>query len=78
MKTRLQTLKRAAGERAFTGWLDCLSRTTRHEGVRALFRGAGARVLVIAPLFGIAQVVYLAGIGESLCSSLARVLSLSN
>lgn len=38
----------------------------RHEGPSAFLKGAYCRALVIAPLFGIAQVVYFLGIGETL------------
>uniref|UniRef100_A0A2I3TX21 Mitochondrial glutamate carrier 1 n=1 Tax=Pan troglodytes TaxID=9598 RepID=A0A2I3TX21_PANTR len=38
----------------------------RHEGPLAFLKGAYCRALVIAPLFGIAQVVYFLGIAESL------------
>lgn len=41
-------------------------KTYRNEGVRAFFKGGACRVMVIAPLFGIAQVVYFLGIGEYL------------
>ena len=74
VKTRLQTLKRATGEREYRGVWDCAARTLRHEGVKAFFKGGGARMLVIAPLFGIAQVVYLAGIGERICTGVSSLL----
>lgn len=38
----------------------------RHEGPSAFLKGAYCRALVIAPLFGIAQVVYFLGIAETL------------
>lgn len=40
------------------------SKIMRKEGPSAFLKGAGCRALVIAPLFGIAQVMYFAGIGE--------------
>jgi solute carrier family 25 (mitochondrial glutamate transporter), member 18/22 len=40
--------------------------TFRTEGWRALFNGGACRVMVVAPLFGIAQVVYFLGVGEFL------------
>ena len=52
IKTRLQTLNRAEGEKHYTGMRDAFTRTWREEGVRAFFKGAGCRVMVIAPLFG--------------------------
>ncbi|KAH6923632.1 hypothetical protein HPB50_003258 [Hyalomma asiaticum] len=42
------------------------TRILREEGVRAFFKGAGCRVIVIAPLFGIAQTVYFLGVAEYL------------
>lgn len=38
----------------------------RKEGATAFLKGAGCRALVIAPLFGIAQVMYFVGVGEYL------------
>lgn len=38
----------------------------RKEGPTAFLKGASCRALVIAPLFGIAQVVYFVGVGEYL------------
>lgn len=36
----------------------------RKEGPSAFLKGASCRALLIAPLFGIAQVVYVLGVGE--------------
>lgn len=36
------------------------------EGPTAFFKGAACRMIVIAPLFGIAQTVYYLGIAETL------------
>lgn len=38
----------------------------KHESPTALFKGAVARVCVVAPLFGIAQMFYYLGVAESL------------
>lgn len=38
----------------------------RKEGPGAFLKGATCRALVIAPLFGIAQVMYFVGVGEFL------------
>ena len=65
IKTRLQTLKRAEGEKHYNGVRDAFSRTLSEEGVRAFFKGAACRVMVIAPLFGIAQTVYYLGVAEA-------------
>ncbi|KAF7492431.1 Mitochondrial glutamate carrier 1 [Sarcoptes scabiei] len=64
IKTRLQTLKRAEGEHHYSGISDALVRIFRDEGVPAFFKGAWCRVMVIAPLFGIAQTVYYLGVAE--------------
>ncbi|VDM26139.1 unnamed protein product [Hydatigera taeniaeformis] len=66
VKTRLQTLSHLKGETQFTGIADCFYRTFQREGLRALFKGAGCRVMVMAPLFGIAQTVYYLGVAEFL------------
>nr|CAH8860800.1 unnamed protein product [Trichobilharzia regenti] len=66
VKTRLQTIKHVEGEKAFKGIADCFVQTLRNEGVHALFKGAGCRVMVMAPLFGIAQTVYYLGVAERL------------
>ena len=42
------------------------SKTLKNEGPRAFFKGAACRVMVIAPLFGIAQTVYYLGVAERL------------
>ncbi|CAH8605370.1 hypothetical protein MS3_00009165 [Schistosoma haematobium] len=64
VKTRLQTIKHIEGEKVFKGITDCFVQTLRNEGVHGLFKGAGCRVMVMAPLFGIAQTVYYLGVAE--------------
>ncbi|XP_075711805.1 mitochondrial glutamate carrier 2 isoform X2 [Rhinoderma darwinii] len=64
LKTRIQTLKKGLGEDTYNGVVDCARKIWRHEGPTAFMKGAWCRALVIAPLFGIAQVVYFIGIGE--------------
>lgn len=44
----------------------------QREGPTAFFKGAYCRALVIAPLFGIAQVVYFVGIAEFLLDLLPK------
>uniref|UniRef100_A0A8C8ZBM6 Mitochondrial glutamate carrier 1 n=1 Tax=Prolemur simus TaxID=1328070 RepID=A0A8C8ZBM6_PROSS len=66
VKTRLQSLQRGVHEDTYSGFLDCARKILRHEGPSAFLKGAYCRALVIAPLFGIAQVVYFLGIAESL------------
>lgn len=38
----------------------------KFEGPQALFKGALCRMMVMAPLFGIAQTVYYIGVAEKL------------
>ncbi|KAM9311447.1 mitochondrial glutamate carrier 2 [Gastrophryne carolinensis] len=64
LKTRIQTLKKGIGEDTYNGIVDCARKIWRNEGPSAFMKGAWCRALVIAPLFGIAQVVYFIGIGE--------------
>lgn len=66
VKTRLQVLKRAAGETSYNGVSDAIRTIYSKEGFLAFFKGAGCRMIVIAPLFGIAQTVYYLGVGEYL------------
>ncbi|XP_076870299.1 solute carrier family 25 member 55a isoform X2 [Brachyhypopomus gauderio] len=64
VKTRLQSLSKGTNEEVYTGVVDCVSKIMKREGPSAFLKGAGCRALVIAPLFGIAQVMYLVGVGE--------------
>ncbi|KAB1251410.1 p53-induced death domain-containing protein 1 [Camelus dromedarius] len=66
VKTRLQSLQRGVNEDTYSGFLDCARKILRNEGPSAFLKGAYCRALVIAPLFGIAQVVYFLGIAETL------------
>ncbi|XP_068619593.1 mitochondrial glutamate carrier 1-like [Battus philenor] len=66
IKTRMQTLTKGTGERQYSSIMDCLLTTWKNEGVTAFFKGGACRVMVIAPLFGIAQTVYYLGIAEYL------------
>ncbi|CAJ0936096.1 unnamed protein product, partial [Mesorhabditis belari] len=61
VKTRIQT-----GGSGYTGVSDALIKIGRQEGVKALFKGAICRMMVMAPLFGIAQMVYFIGVAEKL------------
>ncbi|XP_065150532.1 mitochondrial glutamate carrier 1 isoform X2 [Paramisgurnus dabryanus] len=64
IKTRIQSMTRGSQEDTYSGVKDCLSKILRNEGPAAFLKGAYCRALVIAPLFGIAQVVYFLGVGE--------------
>ncbi|CAG5957918.1 unnamed protein product [Menidia menidia] len=72
IKTRLQSLNRASTEDTYNGVTDCIRKIMRNEGPSAFLKGAYCRALVIAPLFGIAQVVYFFGVGEFLLSLLPK------
>lgn len=64
IKTRLQVIKKAPGEPTYNGVLDCIGQTLKKEGPLAFFKGGACRMIVIAPLFGIAQTVYYLGVAE--------------
>lgn len=64
VKTRLQVIKKVEGETQFNGIGDCIRKTFRSEGPQAFFKGGLCRMIVIAPLFGIAQMVYYLGVAE--------------
>jgi len=66
IKTRLQVLKRMEGEPTYNGFVDCAAKIYKNEGIPAFFKGAVPRMVVVAPLFGIAQMVYFFGIAEYL------------
>lgn len=66
VKTRLQMLKTGSGERSYNGIVDAITSIWKEEGPKAFFKGAGPRAIVIAPLFGIAQMVYYFGVAEAL------------
>lgn len=72
IKTRLQSLQRGVNEDTYSGILDCTKKIWQKEGPTAFFKGAYCRALVIAPLFGIAQVVYFIGIAEFLLDLLPK------
>ncbi|KAJ8711773.1 hypothetical protein PYW08_008727 [Mythimna loreyi] len=66
VKTRMQTLGVTSGDRQYKSVPDCIVKILKHEGVTAFFKGGACRMIVIAPLFGIAQTVYYIGIAEYL------------
>ncbi|XP_064837046.1 mitochondrial glutamate carrier 1-like [Oncorhynchus masou masou] len=72
IKTRIQTMTRGSQEETYGGVTDCIRKILRQEGPSAFLKGAYCRALVIAPLFGIAQVVYFLGVGEFLLSFLPQ------
>ncbi|XP_049806193.1 mitochondrial glutamate carrier 1-like isoform X2 [Schistocerca nitens] len=64
VKTRLQLLKKAEGEMGYSGVPDAIIKILKNEGPLAFFKGGACRMIVIAPLFGIAQMVYYLGVAE--------------
>ena len=66
IKTRLQVLKRVEGETTYNGVIDCAAKIYKQEGITAFYKGAVPRMIVIAPLFGIAQMVYFIGVAEQI------------
>jgi len=64
VKTRLQLLNKGASEQSYNGVADAFKTILKNEGPTAFFKGALCRMMVIAPLFGIAQMVYYFGIAE--------------
>ncbi|XP_065202471.1 mitochondrial glutamate carrier 1-like [Planococcus citri] len=66
VKTRLQAIKKAEGEASYNGVADAFTKILKNEGVTAFFKGGACRMIVIAPLFGIAQMVYFLGVAEKL------------
>ncbi|XXQ39283.1 Mitochondrial carrier protein [Plasmodiophora brassicae] len=57
IKTRLQS-KPVDGQRHYASIADAFKRVLREEGVKAFFKGATARGLVVGPLFGFAVLSY--------------------
>lgn len=64
VKTRLQVIRTGHGEAAYNGFVDCVRKTYTNEGIKAFYKGAVPRMIVIAPMFGIAQMVYFLGVAE--------------
>ena len=61
-----QVLEKGAGEETYKGIPDAFKKILVNEGPSAFLKGALCRMIVIAPLFGIAQMVYFFGIAEYL------------
>ncbi|XP_017076873.1 mitochondrial glutamate carrier 1 isoform X2 [Drosophila eugracilis] len=62
IKTRLQ----GDIKKEYNGIADCVRKTLKKEGVTAFFKGGLCRIMVVAPLFGIAQMFYFLGVGEQI------------
>lgn len=70
VKTRLQLITVPSNEDSYTGMRQAFVKIYQNEGIAAFLKGAGCRVMYIAPLFGIAQTVYYLGLGEKVISKL--------
>ncbi|KAL6722694.1 hypothetical protein Aduo_017794 [Ancylostoma duodenale] len=66
IKTRMQTINKGANEIKYNNIGDAFVKILQREGPRALFKGAACRMMVMAPLFGIAQTVYYIGVAEKI------------
>uniref|UniRef100_A0A1B6DKT8 Mitochondrial glutamate carrier 2 n=1 Tax=Clastoptera arizonana TaxID=38151 RepID=A0A1B6DKT8_9HEMI len=66
VKTRLQAISKLESGPRYTGIADAFVKTLKNEGPLAFFKGGACRMIVIAPLFGIAQTVYYLGVAERL------------
>ncbi|KAJ8979237.1 hypothetical protein NQ317_009417 [Molorchus minor] len=67
IKVRLQTMAipKVAGEAPlYTGTLDCFKKTIKNEGVKGLYKGMGAPLLGIAPIFAISFMGF--GVGKQI------------
>lgn len=71
VKTRLQLINTALNEERYSGLRHAFIDIYRKEGLSAFLKGAGCRVMYIAPLFGVAQTVYYLGIGEEVISRMS-------
>lgn len=65
VKTRMQTITKGTAERQYSSIVDCITKTLNKEGITAFFKGGACRMMVIAPLFGIAQSIYYIGLAEN-------------
>ncbi|PIO77264.1 hypothetical protein TELCIR_00630 [Teladorsagia circumcincta] len=65
-KRRRDVIKKDLGEIVATAEDALGSKILQMEGPRALFKGAACRMMVMAPLFGIAQTVYYVGVAEKI------------
>lgn len=68
VKTRLQAITKDEAAPKYSGIVDTFVKTFKNEGALAFFKGGACRMIVIAPLFGIAQTVYYLGVAEKLLS----------
>lgn len=65
VKVRLQTMSTKPGEKAkYSGTWDCLAKTVKNEGFGGLYKGMGAPLAAIAPIFAISFFGY--GVGKKL------------
>ena len=66
VKTRLQLLNKGVGEENYNGIVDAFKKILKNEGPSAFFKGAMVRMIIVAPFYGIAQMVYFFGLAEAM------------
>lgn len=65
LKVRLQTMVVKPGEKPlYAGTWDCISKTVKHEGVKGLYKGMGAPLAGVSPIFAISFFGY--GVGKKI------------
>ncbi|CAH1964497.1 unnamed protein product [Acanthoscelides obtectus] len=66
IKVRLQTMPitKKGEQPLYTGTLDCFKKTIRNEGFRGLYKGMGAPLVGVAPIFAISFMGY--GVGKQI------------
>lgn len=68
IKVRLQTMPIVPGQAPlYRGTWDCLTKTIKHEGIRGLYKGMGAPITGVTPIFAISFLGF--GIGKKLQQS---------
>ncbi|CAH0562419.1 unnamed protein product [Brassicogethes aeneus] len=70
IKVRLQTMARPAPGQSplYKGTADCFKKTVRAEGFKGLYKGMGAPLVGVAPIFAISFMGY--GVGKNMFSGL--------
>lgn len=66
IKTRLQVIPIEHRQPQYSGIKDCTKKIYQNEGLSSFFKGAVPRMMVISPLFGIAQAVYFFEVSQHL------------
>jgi solute carrier family 25 (mitochondrial phosphate transporter), member 23/24/25/41 len=58
LRTRLQSQGTVIHPPTYDGWVDCLRKTVRGEGIRALYKGLTPNLLKVVPSMSISYVMY--------------------